>query len=123
MDVPVSVQMTVRNSTNGTKLSLSLSASVGVGQRGALVGGTLLAACGLRPSVQPGAEARVLRPALVVLVQPHHLRVWCVFVCALQRVNLLNATKTMWPAVPSVVTNVLKSLTFDTLQSAMPAGA
>lgn len=84
---------------------------------------TPVAACGLRPSVQPGADARVLKPALVVLVQPHHLRVCCVFVCALQRVNLLNATKTMWPAVPSVVTNVLKSLTFDTLRSSMPAGA
>lgn len=49
---------------------------------------------------------------------------WSFILCVAlvsQRVNLLNATKTMWTNAPAVVTNVLETLSFDSLASSMPA--
>lgn len=57
-----------------------------------------------------------------------HAALICVGLCGSrvlrsQNVNLLNTAKAMWPSVPSVVTNVLEQLSFNSLTSSMPAGA
>ena len=39
-----------------------------------------------------------------------------------QSVNLMQTAKTMWSSAPQIVTDALKTVTFDSLTSTMPNG-
>jgi len=61
--------------------------------------------------------------ALLACMWPVILRFFaCVCLVGMQNVNLLNAARTMWPQVPTVVQSLLQQVSFDTLTSQMPAG-